>query len=228
MATKKKADRQKKVVSSGVNPVNSGGNSGKLQEKPPGKANAGLFTPKSSGKKVVSPRVSVSGQQPPALKPGDPGYDSGAVDPTRPIGKGNPPRPDPKHQFKPGKSGNPAGYPKGQPNGSTIIKYWLGQKEALVNPISQKSETLSQVDIMTLQMIVQARKGNVTAFRELMDRTEGKPVQSTKLLNADDKLLEVFVGFRAPAPAPPPPAATKPPKVKKPTKTHKKTQKPKV
>jgi hypothetical protein len=135
--------------------------------------------------------------------PGGSPPDSGGLDPAKPLGPGNPPR---SGMFKKGKSGNPKGYPKGQLNASTIIKYWLGQKEVIENPITGKIERLTQTDIVTLTTIAHARKGNMAAVRELLDRTEGKPVQSTKLLNASDKLLEVMVGFAPPTnhqPAPP-------------------------
>lgn len=66
------------------------------------------------------------------------------------------------------------------------------------NPLSGKWEKLTQLDIMILGAIAQARKGNVQALVALLDRTEGKPVQSTKLLNAKDKLIEIEIGFKAP------------------------------
>lgn len=131
--------------------------------------------------------------------------DSGGTDPSRPIGKNNPPKSRPEYQFKKGKSGNPKGYPKGRPNGSTIIKYWLSQSENTVNPISGKLERLTQLDIMTLKVISTVRKtGKSGEFAALLDRTEGKPVQSTKLLNVHDKKIEIEIGFKAPVSQPKP------------------------
>ena len=51
------------------------------------------------------------------------------------------------------------------------------------NPITGTVETLSQADIMTLAIISKARKGDVAAFRELMDSGYGKntEVQETML-----------------------------------------------
>lgn len=121
--------------------------------------------------------------------------DSGGVDSLRPIGPGNPPR---KHFFKPKNCANPKGYPKGRPNALTVIKHWLSAVENMENPLSGKWEKLTQLDIMILGAIAQARKGNVQALVALLDRTEGKPVQSTKLLNAKDKLIEIEIGFKAP------------------------------
>jgi hypothetical protein len=169
-------------------------------------------------KMPAGPIVAAKGQQPPKLQSreqtaktlanSDPGGknlpgDSGGVDPTKPIGKGNPPR---AHSFKPGKSGNPKGYPKGQPNAATIIKYWLSRKEEVDNPISGKRERLTQFDILALRAIADGRngKGTIDVLTKLTDRTDGKPVQSTKLLNAAGHELEILVGFQAPAAAPEP------------------------
>ena len=51
------------------------------------------------------------------------------------------------------------------------------------NPLTGTVETLSQADIMTLAIISKARKGDVVAFRELMDSGFGKntEVQETTL-----------------------------------------------
>lgn len=139
--------------------------------------------------------VSLTGQQPPA--------DSGGIRPDQPIGPGNPPR---SGMIKPGEVRNPAGYPKGRPNAKTVIKYWLGLEEEIYNPLNPNAKAdddkirVSVMDSMTISLISQARKGSVMAYRELLDRIEGKPVQSTKLLNADDKILEIKVGFAPPKP----------------------------
>lgn len=76
--------------------------------------------------------------------------------------------------FPKGVGGNPNGRPKGGKNRNTLVKYWLGTLENHYNPISKEMEILDQYDIIILAMINQARKGNVTAFRELMDSVFGK------------------------------------------------------
>lgn len=109
--------------------------------------------------------------------------------------------------FKPGVVTNPKGYPKGRPNAKTTIAYWLAVEETLESPIGDlvpKGAKLTQMDFIVLGMIKEARAGNVSASNALIDRIEGKPVQSTKLLNADDKLLEITVGFKRPQPPPQP------------------------
>ena len=175
-APAKKGDKRvisgKTGVSSGINPDKSGINPPVI----PGKKNSGILSGKIRDKS------------------GTPGA-SGGVFPDKPIGPGNPPA---KNTFKPGVSGNPKGYPKGRPNAKTVISYWLGQTETVENPLTKALETMSQLDVITLKLLEQARKGNIAAYRELVDRTEGKPVQSTKLLDANDKALEITIGFKAP------------------------------
>ena len=65
----------------------------------------------------------------------------------------------------------------------TIVRKWLMVEQEFKNPITGTVETLSQADIMTLSLISKARKGDVAAFRELMDSGFGKntEVQETTL-----------------------------------------------
>lgn len=191
-------------VSPELTPVSSGGNSAKKGKSPSkSKAKPKLKSPiagNSQQDQLPPGTVSRTGQQPPA--------DSGGLDPTKPIGKNNPPR---SAQFKKGRSGNPKGYPKGQLQTKTILKYWLSQKEEIPNPF-KPGETLKVkvIDTMTLGLINKARKGDVAAFREILDRTDGKPVQSNKIiLPGGEKTMEITVGFKSPIPNPAPPADQK-------------------
>lgn len=81
-------------------------------------------------------------------------------------------------RWKKGESGNPAGRPKGSRNRSTIVKEWLEVKEKVKNPITGQTEELEQQDIMTLALINKARKGDVYAYKELMDSAYDKVRQS--------------------------------------------------
>jgi hypothetical protein len=76
--------------------------------------------------------------------------------------------------FPKGVSGNPNGRPKGLRNRSTIVREWLEATESMKNPITGQSEKLAQYDIITLALIQKARKGDVQAFKELMDSSFGK------------------------------------------------------
>lgn len=83
---------------------------------------------------------------------------------------------------------NPAGRPIGTLNSKTIIRKWLEAAEKAKNPISGQEENLSQLDIITLKQLEKARKGDTMAFRELLDRMEGKAQQSTDVTTGGEKL----------------------------------------
>lgn len=86
-----------------------------------------------------------------------------------------------KHKFKKGlPSPNPKGRPVGTLSSRTIIRKWLEAVESSKNPISGVSEKLSQLDIITLKQLEKARKGDTVAFRELLDRMEGKAKETVQ------------------------------------------------
>ncbi len=78
------------------------------------------------------------------------------------------------HLLEKGETANPNGRPKGTRNRATIVREWLETMESYVNPITKEKERLSQADIITLALINKARKGDVAAFKELMDSCFGK------------------------------------------------------
>jgi hypothetical protein len=69
------------------------------------------------------------------------------------------------------------GRPKGSKNRSTIARKWLETMQNAKNPITGIDEHLSQEDLITLAMIHKARKGDVAAYKQLMDSTFGMPMQ---------------------------------------------------
>lgn len=84
---------------------------------------------------------------------------------------------------KKGEVRNPKGKQKGTRNRSTIVREWLMVEQTLKNPLTGTIETLSQADMITLALISKARKGDVAAFKELMDSGFGKnkDIQETML-----------------------------------------------
>jgi hypothetical protein len=78
---------------------------------------------------------------------------------------------------KPGEVRNPNGKPKGTKNRSTIARKWLEVMQDAKNPITGDLEKLSQEDLITLAMIHKARKGDVGAYKQLMDSGFGMPTQ---------------------------------------------------
>ena len=81
---------------------------------------------------------------------------------------------------KAGEIRNPKGRGKGVRNRATIVKEWLMVEQKFKNPLTGQEEILSQADIMTLAVINKARKGDVVAFRELMDSGFGKNQEIVK------------------------------------------------
>jgi hypothetical protein len=71
------------------------------------------------------------------------------------------------------------GRPKGSVNRSTIAKKWLSVETTDKNPITQIEEKLDQADLIILNMIKEARAGNVQAANLLLDSAFGKLTQPT-------------------------------------------------
>jgi hypothetical protein len=78
--------------------------------------------------------------------------------------------------FQPGVSGNPGGRPKKSPVTDEM-------RELLSKKVPGDKEGRTYATIVALRLVNQAitGKGNVNAIRELLDRVEGKPVQSNEL-----------------------------------------------
>lgn len=88
----------------------------------------------------------------------------------------------PPTEWKPGQSGNPAGRP---PNEGSIT-YWL--KKLLAEP---NGGGLPVAKTVAQKVIAQAKKGNLKAITELLDRTEGKPTQPVDANLTGDVTLTV-------------------------------------
>lgn len=87
--------------------------------------------------------------------------------------------------FKKGQSGNPSGRPKGSLNRSTIARKWLDTHNDSINPITQVTEQLTQEDLMTLALIKKANKGDVQAYKQLMDSAYGKATASVDINSSE-------------------------------------------
>ncbi len=86
--------------------------------------------------------------------------------------------PNKSTQFRKGQSGNPNGRPKGSKNRSTIARQWLDMEVKHENTITGITETLSNEEIITLALIAKAMKGDVQAYKQLMDSAYGSPTQT--------------------------------------------------
>ncbi len=88
-----------------------------------------------------------------------------------------------------GQSGNPAGYPKGQKNRSTILKELMEvilkqNGKPVANPLDPTESKITIEKAMQVKMIEKALKGDLNAYQLIMDTVYGKltdnvSVQST-------------------------------------------------
>ena len=90
--------------------------------------------------------------------------------------------PNPENIIPPklGEVRNPKGKPKGTRNRSTVARKWLEAMQDSRNPITGEIENLSQEDLMTLALLNKARKGDVNAYKQLMDSGYGLPKQQVE------------------------------------------------
>lgn len=83
--------------------------------------------------------------------------------------------------FPKGVSGNPAGKPKGTEHSKTRLKRLLELVQKKKNPITGNEEEFTVLEIMDMQMIAKAVRGDQRAYEVLLDRLEGKPKQTTDI-----------------------------------------------
>ena len=81
--------------------------------------------------------------------------------------------------FKKGEVSNPNGRPKGSKNRSTIVKELLEFASSQKNVLTGEQQTLTQEQAITLAMLLKAGKGDVNAYKALMDSCYGAPKQTT-------------------------------------------------
>ena len=82
---------------------------------------------------------------------------------------------------------NPNGRPKGSKNRSTVVKELLEFASSQKNVLTGEQETLTQEQAITLAMLLKAGKGDVNAYKALMDSCYGAPKQTTDTnLNVSD------------------------------------------
>jgi hypothetical protein len=104
-----------------------------------------------------------------------------------------------EQNLKPFKKGtderrNMNGRPKGVPHSTTRLRRLLELTENLKNPVTGEIEGFTIAEQMDLQQIIKARKGDTRAYNALLDRLEGKPMQSTDITSGGKPLPTVIIG----------------------------------
>ena len=107
---------------------------------------------------------------------------------------GNPATLQPK-PWKPGQSGNPAGRPKGIPNAKTRYRRLLELTSKKANPVTGEMEEFTQLELMDMAIFNKALKGDMAAYKEIMDRLEGKSPLSVDHTTQGDKITPILVKF---------------------------------
>ena len=107
------------------------------------------------------------------------------------VGYGKPPR---AHQFKPGKSGNPKGRPKGAKSEATILQELLQHKIGLSE--HGKSRRITLHEAILRRIAEDCLKGNTKSAAFLLNRyhamTSGEPMESG-LSEDDEAVLEAYL-----------------------------------
>jgi hypothetical protein len=76
--------------------------------------------------------------------------------------------------------------PKGRgasKNTKTILERFLNLQMNQKNPFTQEIEKMSVLELMNLKQIANALEGDLAAYREMIDRYEGKVLAKAELVN---------------------------------------------
>jgi hypothetical protein len=64
------------------------------------------------------------------------------------------------------------------------------------NPVTGQDEDFTVAEQMDLALIIKARKGDVQAYREILDRLEGKAKQNVELSSDPEKPVKFIIDGR--------------------------------
>lgn len=99
--------------------------------------------------------------------------------------------------FQKGQSGNPNGRPKGVPTAKTILERFMSIEQNATNELTGELENLSVAEQMHLAQIKKAKEGDLFAYKEIIDRLEGKTKQSIELdANVEQNITRITVKKR--------------------------------
>jgi hypothetical protein len=108
------------------------------------------------------------------------------------VGYGRPPK---KHQFKPGRSGNPKGRPKGSKNEETILNNLLNRQIEVREAIG-RSRKITVLEAMIMKFIDEALRGNPKAAAFLLNRYRAidaaAEISTEKMSHEDEEILDAF------------------------------------
>jgi len=86
--------------------------------------------------------------------------------------------------YKKGQSGNLNGRPKGVENSKIRLLRLLELSQSKKNPVNGEMEDFTTMELMDMAQIAKGLKGDTVAYREVLDRVEGKVTQGIDHMNA--------------------------------------------
>jgi hypothetical protein len=116
-------------------------------------------------------------------------------EPEEKVGYGRPPR---QHQFKPGKSGNPRGRPKGAKGLKAELLAAINEPVTIT--VNGKPKRMRTLSLVLKSLATQAAKGKIGAQRELITRVieafglEDERPTAKELSDTDRLILARFLG----------------------------------
>ena len=100
-----------------------------------------------------------------------------------------PVRADASGKFLPGVSGNPAGKPRGTRNFATVMKTLLELPTDRIGAEfkDEYGRPISKMEAMALVQVKRAEHGDLSAFKEIADRVDGKATQSLDIIHDTER-----------------------------------------
>ena len=100
-------------------------------------------------------------------------------------------------QWKKGQSGNLLGKPKGILNSKTILERFMSIVQTVENQITGEFEGLTVEEQIHLAQLKKAKEGDLFAYKEILDRLEGKAKQNVDLnAQIEQKVTQIRVKKR--------------------------------
>jgi len=99
------------------------------------------------------------------------------------------------HKWQPGQSGNPAGMKPGTQHSSTRLRRLLDAVQKAKNPVTKQEEDFTTLELMDAALIARALKGDVIAYREILDRVEGKTAQPIEHSGIPEQQQQILVNI---------------------------------
>jgi Family of unknown function (DUF5681) len=96
---------------------------------------------------------------------------------------------NPATQFKAGQSGNPGGHPRKFPTSDLL-------REVIAQPCARDRAGRPWAEVLASALFEQVRSGDLPAFKEILDRVEGKAVNRVELSGIGGEEIKATVNAK--------------------------------